>query len=119
MPREPRVLTKAEIKQVSKLAGVLNYSQLADFFEVSKRTFDAIRERQPEVGAAYKKARAKTIGDVALSLVSDALSGCVTSRIFYLKTQANWRETERIELQQDWQPFDGFEISRAPANRGH
>ena len=97
MPPKPRVLSKDEIALVSKLAGVLTYEQLADLFGIAQRTFDNIRERQPEVNAAYKRGRAEIIGKVAESLVQDALDGDTTSRIFFLKTQAGWRETAKID----------------------
>ena len=97
MPPKPRVLSEDEIALVSKLAGVLTYEQLADLFGIAQRTFDNIRERQPEVNAAYKRGRAEIIGKVAESLVQDALDGDTTSRIFFLKTQAGWRETAKID----------------------
>jgi hypothetical protein len=97
MPPKPRVLSEDEIALVSKLAGVLTYEQLADLFGIAQRTFDNIRERQPEVNAAYKKGRAEIIGKVAESLVQDALDGDTTSRIFFLKTQGGWRETTKVD----------------------
>jgi len=90
-------LSDDEIALVSKLAGVLTYEQLADLFGIAQRTFDNIRDRQPEVNAAYKRGRAEIIGKVAESLVQDALDGDTTSRIFFLKTQAGWRETAKID----------------------
>ena len=97
MPPKPRVLDKSEIALVEKLAGVLTYEQLADLFGIAQRTFDNIRERQPEVDVAYKRGRAETIGKVAQSLIQDALDGDTTSRIFFLKTQGGWRETAKID----------------------
>ena len=97
MPPKPRVLDKSEIALVEKLAGVLTYEQLADLFGIAQRTFDNIRERQPEVNAAYKRGRAEIIGKIGQSLVQDALDGDTTSRIFFLKTQAGWRETAKID----------------------
>ena len=97
MPPKPRVLSDDEIALVSKLAGVLTYDQLADLFGIAQRTFDNIRDRQPKVNAAYKRGRAEIIGKVAESLVQDALDGDTTSRIFFLKTQAGWRETAKID----------------------
>jgi hypothetical protein len=97
MPRQARVLSDEEIEQVEKLAAMLTLEQLADFFGISQRTFNNIRERQPEVDANYKRGRAKTIGKVADSLIQDALDGDTTSRIFFLKTQGGWRETTKID----------------------
>jgi hypothetical protein len=98
MGRNPRILTPEEIEQVRKLAPYLTREQLADFFEMNRKTFDAIRERQPEVETAYRAGKAEIIGKIAQSLIQDALDGDTTSRIFFLKTQAGWRETNRTEI---------------------
>lgn len=97
MPTKPRVLTPEEIEQVGKLGGLLTQDQLADYLGMATSTLEAIFKRQPEVAGAYKQARAKLIGGVAKSLVQDALNGDKTSQIFFLKTQAGWRETNRTE----------------------
>jgi hypothetical protein len=57
----------------------------------------AICERDPEVGERYKRGKAKAIAHVANGLLQKARAGCTTSSIFYLKTQAGWRETDRLE----------------------
>lgn len=41
--------------------------------------------------------RVRTITKVADSLVRQALAGNMTAAIFYLKTQAGWTETSRLE----------------------
>lgn len=97
MPVKSRILSEDEIEQVRSLAAYLTREQLADFLKMHINSFDKIRERQPEVDVAYKSARAETIGKVAQSLVQDALDGDATSRIFFLKTQAGWRETNRVD----------------------
>lgn len=89
-----RVFTENEIETVEKLAGLLNQTQLSDFFGISPDTFKRICDRQPEVMRAYKKARAGILAKVAGSLVMDAIDGDSASRMFYLKTQGNWREAK-------------------------
>ena len=44
-----------------------------------------------------KNGRTRTIAKVADSLVRQALAGNTTAMIFYLKTQARWSETHKIE----------------------
>lgn len=92
--RPPVVLTDEQIKQVEQLAGVLNQQQLADFFGITDRTFLEIKDRQPEVSSAYKRGRATAINGVGQGLLQKALGGDTASAIFYLKTQAGWRETK-------------------------
>ncbi len=51
----------------------------------------------PRSLSGIKRGKAKAIAHVANGLLQKARSGCTTSSIFYLKTQAGWRETERLE----------------------
>jgi len=104
MPPKPRVLSKEELVQVEALASVLTSEQIADYFGVGRTTFYEIMERQPEVSEHYKKGRAKAIGSVAKGLLQKAQSGDNAAMMFYLKTQAGWRETQVI------QQFDGGKV---------
>lgn len=97
MPQKPIELTEAQRAEVETLAALLNQEQIADYLGISRRTFIAIRERDPDVDARYKRGKAKAIAHVAQGLLQKARSGDTASSIFYLKTQAGWRETERIE----------------------
>ena len=91
------VFDSAQILQVEKLASVLSKSQMADYFNISETTLRAIESRQPEVLDAYKRGKAKAIGSVGSNLLSQAKNGNVTAIIFYLKTQAGWREEREPE----------------------
>lgn len=93
-------LTKKEITQVEALAAVLTKKQLADYFGVSEVTYAEMEKRQPEARLAYKKGKARAISNVANSLLSKALKGNITAAIFYLKTQAGWREVDRSTAEQ-------------------
>lgn len=92
MPVKSRVLNAEELAQVEALASVLNSEQIADYFGISRRTFYDIMNRQPEVAARYKRGKAKAIGVVAEGLLQKARNGDTTCMIFYLKTQAGWKE---------------------------
>lgn len=91
------VFTEDNIMQVEKLASVLSKSQLADYLNISENTFRAIEDRQPEVSEAYKRGKAKAIGSVATNLIQQAQAGNTTAAIFYLKTQAGWKEDKEPE----------------------
>lgn len=97
MPPKPLTFTPEQVEQVRKLAAVLSREQIADFFGIHVNTLDNVRQRQPEVDVAYKMGLAKAISEVGNSLLQDALDGDTTSRIFYLKTRAGWRETNRVD----------------------
>ena len=95
--RPPVVFDEAQTAQVEALAAVLSKGQMADYFGISENTFREIEERQPEVSEAYKRGKAKAIGNVAKNLISQAQMGNITAAIFYLKTQAGWKEDKESE----------------------
>jgi hypothetical protein len=97
MPPKPIVLTDDQVREVETLAALLNQDQIADYFGIARSTFRQIRERDEEVQLRYKRGKAKAIAHVANGLLQKARSGDTTSMIFYLKTQAGWRETARLE----------------------
>jgi hypothetical protein len=91
------VFDEAQIAQVEALAAVMSKRQLCDYMSVGETTFREIEGRQPEVSDAYKRGKAKAIGSIGQSLIQQAKNGNIAAAIFYLKTQAGWRENE-IEL---------------------
>lgn len=95
--RPPVVFDEAQTAQVEALAAVLSKGQMADYFGISETTLRQIEERQPEVSDAYKRGKAKAIGNVAKNLISQAQMGNITAAIFYLKTQAGWKEDKEAE----------------------
>lgn len=94
MGRPKRELSEQEIIEVGALASVLNQEQIADYLGISRTTFHEIMKRDERVFVQYKKGKSKAIAGIASSLVSQARKGNVTAAIFYLKTQAGWRETK-------------------------
>jgi len=96
--RPKKSLSTQQIAEIEKLAAYLNQDQIADYLEIPTRTLRAILSRDEVVSAAYKKGRAKAIGSVSQSLLKSATEGNTTAQIFYLKTQAGWREAP-IETQ--------------------
>ena len=97
MGRRAKVLTAAQKAETETLAAVLTSEQIADFFGIGRTTFFAMMERDAEIAERYKRGKARAIGTIAQNLIAKARSGDTASMIFYLKTQAGWRETTRIE----------------------
>jgi len=95
--RPPVVFDEAQTAQVEALAAVLSKGQMADYFNISETTLREVESRQPEVFDAYKRGKAKAIGNVAKNLISQAQMGNITAAIFYLKTQAGWKEEKEPE----------------------
>lgn len=92
------VFDTEQIAQVKALASVLSKGQLADYFGVSENTFREIEKRQPEVSEAYKKGKGNAIASVGSNLINQARNGNVTAAIFYLKTQAGWKESDQTTV---------------------
>lgn len=97
MGRKLLLLTKDQRNQVEGLAAYLSQEQIADYFGIGKTTWFAMLEREPDLSERYKRGKAKAIGAVAQGLLQQARAGDKAAAMFYLKTQAGWRETSHIE----------------------
>lgn len=94
----PKKFTETELAQVEALGSVLSMEQIADYFGIGRTTIYRRIEAQPEIMEHYKRGKAKAIGSVAKGLLQQAQGGNLTAMMFYLKTQAGWRETANIDL---------------------
>ena len=98
---QPKVVfTEDQITQVEQLAAVLTKKQISDFYNISDTTFREIEGRQPEVLDAYKRGKSKAVASMGSNLINQAKKGNVAAAIFYLKTQAGWRE-DNLQDQQN------------------
>jgi hypothetical protein len=106
MSRKPMELTQEQKAEVETLAAVLTAEQVADYFGIGRRTFYTMMQRDEEIAARYKRGKAKAIGVIAQGLINKARGGDTTSMIFFLKTQAGWRETTNVAhmLPEDAEP---------------
>lgn len=97
MGRRRKNLTPEQITELEKLAAVLTLDQIADFFGISDRTLRTRIHEDDVILAAYKRGKQRAIVNVAGNLIKQANNGNTTAMIFYLKTQAGWRETQTHE----------------------
>jgi IS30 family transposase len=97
MAGKPKTLTDAQRGEIETLGALLSQDQIADYLGVCRNTFHAMMERDPDIAERYKRGKARAIAHVAKGLLQKARSGHTVSSIFYLKTQAGWRETDRLE----------------------
>jgi IS30 family transposase len=95
--RKPKTLTDEQRAQVEALAAYLTQEQIADYFGIARNTFLAMMERDENISERYKRGKARAIGAVAQSLIQQARDGDKVAAMFYLKTQAGWRETNHID----------------------
>lgn len=113
MGRKAKELTEEQKAQVEALAAYLTQEQIADYFGIGKTTWFAMLDREPELSERYKRGKAKAIGAVAQGLIQQARNGDKVAAMFYLKTQAGWRETDRIEhTGADGKPIEFTKIER-------
>jgi hypothetical protein len=92
--RPPVVFDSKQIIELQALSAVLNKSQVADYFGITEKTLREVENRQPEVSTAYKKGKVRQVASMGMNLIQLAKKGNVAANIFYLKTQAGWKETE-------------------------
>jgi hypothetical protein len=95
--RPAKTLTDEQRAQVEALAAYLTQEQIADYFGIGKTTWFAMLNREPDIAERYKRGKAKAIGAIAQSLIQQARDGDKVAAMFYLKTQAGWRETNHID----------------------
>lgn len=89
--------TDLDMKNAEKLGGYLKQDQLALFYGCTVSQLRGAFKRHPELRIRYDKADSAVKAEVAQALVQKALDGHVTAMIFYLKTQAGWWDTQKIE----------------------
>jgi len=93
MARPTITLTEDQRREMETLAALRKQDRIADYIGIPQNTSRAICARDEEGVACYKMGKAKAIAQVASGLLQKARSGDTTSAIYYLKTQASWRET--------------------------
>lgn len=93
------VPTKEILEQTEKLAGLgLNKKQIAEALGIGASTLFDKQNEYPEFEEAINKGKAKGIAHVAGKLMAKVSALDTASIIFYLKTQAGWREGQTIEM---------------------
>lgn len=97
MARPVITLTVDQVREVETLAALLTQDQIADYLGICRNTFRAILVRDPDVDEHYKRGKARAIAHVANGLLQRARAGDTTCAIFYLKTQAGWRDQGPVE----------------------
>lgn len=93
MGRPRKDLTAEQVEQVEKLAAVLNQEQIADFLGISDRTLRRKMWENEHISSAFARGRACATHGIGSNLIQQANAGNIQAAIFYLKTQAGWKET--------------------------
>jgi hypothetical protein len=127
MSKRKIVLTDADIQQIENLSGFCTVDQLSRILGFTARTFQRLKNRDSRAMSAYKKGFAVKVAKASSKLYRVATKEChcndhmkvenrkkrakpvqcycsgiskegLTALIFFLKTQAGWRETERKKV---------------------
>lgn len=80
------------------LVGGTTHQRICDVIGFTLKTF--YKYYRKEINETIEKANS----NVAQSLYNQAISGNVTAQIFWLKTRARWRETDRDDYTRDLLP---------------
>lgn len=96
--RPPKTLSYEQEVQLEALASVLTTAQIADHFGMARSTLAKLMAEDPALRARFDMGRAKAIEEVGNKLLEKCRKGDTASIIFFLKTQAGWRETSKLEV---------------------
>jgi hypothetical protein len=111
--RPTKTLTDKQRSEVETLSAFLSVEQMADYFGIGRTTFFAMMEREPDIAERYKRGKSKAIASIASGLMQKARAGDTASAIFFLKTQARWREVQQHEITgADGAPIEYKKIER-------
>jgi len=91
-PSDQEILAKVEA-----LSPYLSVQQIADYFGIRTDTFYRAMHKHKELERSLRRGKARLIAEIADSLIAKARAGNIASMCFFLKTQAGWRETTRVE----------------------
>lgn len=91
---KPKIIINSEIiEEVSVLAGRgLTQQQIHQYYGISHAHWYKLIEKHPDLRKAVLSGKSKTISMVAGELIKAVRKGNVSAIIFYLKTQARWKE---------------------------
>jgi len=83
-----------DLKQVESLAANgLTDEQIASALGISRTTLASRKRENEQFVQAIKKGKAKGVAVVTNKLMESIKGGNITAMIFFLKTQAGWKET--------------------------
>jgi DNA-binding XRE family transcriptional regulator len=88
-----------DLKEVEKYGALgMTQEQIAMALGISHETLFKKKRELSDFADAIKRGKAKGIALIANRLVKQAQDGNVAASIFYLKAQAQWKETHGVEI---------------------
>lgn len=106
-----------DLKQVESLAANgLTDEQIASALGISRTTLASRKRENEQFVQAIKRGKAKGIALVTNKLMESIKGGNMTAMIFFLKTQAGWKETNVQEVKMADEPIAKVTIEVISAN---
>lgn len=104
--RKPQfIVTDDILKDIRLMAGQgMTQKQIHHYFCVSEGVWYEMSAADPRMRVAVMEGKARAIRHVTSKLFEQINRGNMTAICFYMKTQANWKETSRLEVSQDDEP---------------
>ena len=94
--RHPHAPDEKSKKQVATMTGFgLTQAQIAAIVGISEDTLQKYYQEEIEKGVARANMQ---VANNLFSIATSKGSGAVAAAIFWMKTRARWRETDRIEV---------------------
>ena len=115
MITKPKI--QIDLKQVESLAANgLTQEQIASALGISESTLTKRKKENTDFTDAIKRGKAKGIALVTNKLMESIKGGNMTGMIFFLKTQAGWKETNVQEVKMADEPIAKVTIEVISAN---
>lgn len=91
-----------KLDEIAILAGKgLTINQICAYYGITYTTWLKRTYEHPELKLAFKMGKVKMISSVSGELIKRIKGGNVPATIFYLKTQAGWKETSDVDIDPD------------------
>ena len=109
--KRPKV-TDPMLEEVRRLASLgLTRQQIYHFFYLDEGKWSDMEKRCPMLVKAVHQGKSRQISKVAGKLNEWIEKGNLTAIIFYLKTQAGWREKDRVETTDPVTPLPAMTLT--------
>lgn len=97
------VMDDLKYQHIQNMAGLgLTIEQIAHYYGISSVTFHKMKRKDKEIENRIKKGKSAAIVTVSGRLMQLINEGNLTAIIFYLKTQAGWKENKNpVEIDPD------------------
>lgn len=96
------IVTPKMIEEVKRLSGLgLKRTDIAAYFGIAYSTLKKKATENLDLRIAFRQGKAEQTAEVAGELIQQIRDGNTTATVFYLKTQAGWKEPDNVVNQEE------------------